>query len=114
MALGRKVIVHPDIAGKLKPSYGDKINAPASRWRGAGASPSPHELTSHLKGEIYILRPFRDLPVKFEPETRRNADRIVQGRLYARGEAHRRHLTNLRTFPELLWVVPKLIHPEYW
>ena len=124
MALGRKVIVHPDIADKLRSFYGDKINA--ARLKMAEV-PEGAELITDMSinfptikvENIYILpgipEIFRSKLESLKP--RFNADPYCLKVVYTSvGEGTiAEHLNDtLRSFPELLLgSYPKINHPEY-
>jgi len=124
MALGRKVIVHPDIADKLKTFYGDKINA--ARLKMAEVPEGAELLTDMslnfptIKVEnIYILPGIPEIfRSKFETlKPRFSADPYCLKVVYTRvGEGTIAEYLNdtMRTFPELLLgSYPKINHPEY-
>ena len=124
MALGRKVIVHPDIADKLKTFYGDKINA--ARLKMAEV-PEGAELITDMSlnfptikvENIYILPGIPEIfRSKFETlKPRFSADPYCLKVVYTRvGEGTIAEYLNdtMRTFPELLLgSYPKINHPEY-
>ncbi|MEO6026211.1 MAG: molybdopterin-binding protein [Candidatus Binatia bacterium] len=124
MALGRKVIVHPDIADRLRSFYGDKINA--ARLKMAEV-PEGAELITDMSinfptikvENIYILP---GIPEIFRTKVeslrgRFNADPYCLKVVYTKvGEGVIAEFLNdtLRTFPELLLgSYPKINHPEY-
>ena len=124
MALGRKVIVHPDIADKLKTFYGDKINA--ARLKMAEVPEGAELLTDMslnfptIKVEnIYILPGIPEIfRSKFETlKPRFSADPYCLKVVYTRvGEGTIAEYLNdtMRAFPELLLgSYPKINHPEY-
>jgi len=124
MALGRKVIVHPDIADKLKTFYGEKINA--ARLKMAEVPEGAELITDvslnfpTIKVEnVYILPGIPEIfRSKFESlKARFNADPYCLKVVYTRvGEGTIAEYLNdtLRTFPELLLgSYPKINHPEY-
>jgi molybdenum cofactor synthesis domain-containing protein len=124
MALGRKVIVHPDIADKLKTFYGDKINA--ARLKMAEVPEGAELLTDMslnfptIKVEnIYILPGIPEIfRSKFQTlKPRFSADPYCLKVVYTRvGEGTIAEYLNdtLRAFPELLLgSYPKINHPEY-
>jgi molybdenum cofactor synthesis domain-containing protein len=124
MALGRMVIVHPDIADKLKTFYGDKINA--ARLKMAEV-PEGAELITDMSlnfptikvENIYILPGIPEIfRSKFETlKPRFSADPYCLKVVYTRvGEGTIAEYLNdtLRAFPELLLgSYPKINHPEY-
>lgn len=124
LALGRKVIVHPDIADRLRTFYGDKINA--ARLKMAEV-PEGAELITDMSinfptikvENIYILP---GIPEIFRSKVeslrgRFNADPYCLKVVYTKvGEGVIAEFLNdtLRTFPELLLgSYPKINHPEY-
>jgi molybdenum cofactor synthesis domain-containing protein len=124
MALGRMVIVHPDIADKLKTFYGDKINA--ARLKMAEV-PEGAELITDMSlnfptikvENIYILPGIPEIfRSKFETlKPRFSADPYCLKVVYTRvGEGTIAEYLNdtLRAFPELLLgSYPKINHPQY-
>lgn len=124
MALGRMVIVHPDIADKLKTFYGDKINA--ARLKMAEV-PEGAELITDMSlnfptikvENIYILPGIPEIfRSKFETlKPRFSADPYCLKVVYTRvGEGTIAEYLNdtMRAFPELLLgSYPKINHPEY-
>ena len=124
MALGRKVIVHPDIADKLRTFYGDKINA--ARLKMAEVPEGAELLTDvslnfpTIKVEnIYVLPGIPEIfRSKFETlKPRLNADPYCLKVVYTRvGEGTIAEFLNdtMRAFPDLLLgSYPKIDHPEY-
>jgi molybdenum cofactor synthesis domain-containing protein len=124
MALGRKVIVHPDIADKLKTFYGDKINA--ARLKMAEVPEGAELLTDvslnfpTIKVEnIYILPGIPEIfRAKLDTlKPRLNADPYCLKVVYTRvGEGTIAEFLNdtMRAFPDLLLgSYPKIDHPEY-
>ena len=124
MALGRTVILHPDLADKLRTFYGDTINA--ARLKMAEV-PEGSELITDMSlnfptvkvENIYILPGIPEIfRSKFESlKPRFNADPYCLKVVYTRvGEGTIAEYLNdtLRTFPELLLgSYPKINHPEY-
>jgi molybdenum cofactor synthesis domain-containing protein len=124
MALGRKVIVHPDIADKLRTFYGDKINA--ARLKMAEV-PEGAELITDMSlnfptikvENIYILPGIPEIfRAKFDSlKPRFNADPYCLKVVYTSvGEGTIAEYLNdtLTAFPELLLgSYPKINHPEY-
>ena len=124
MALGRKVVVHPDIADKLRTFYGDKINA--ARLKMAEVPEGAELLTDvslnfpTIKVEnIYVLPGIPEIfRSKFETlKPRLNADPYCLKVVYTRvGEGTIAEFLNdtMRAFPDLLLgSYPKIDHPEY-
>jgi len=124
MALGRKVIVHPDIADKLRAFYGDKINA--ARLKMAEVPEGAELITDQslnfptIKVEnIYILPGIPEIfRSKFDSlKPRFSADKYWLKVVYTRvGEGTIAEFLNdtMRTFPDLLLgSYPKINHPEY-
>ena len=123
-ALGRTVILHPDLADKLRTFYGDTINA--ARLKMAEV-PEGSELITDMSlnfptvkvENIYILPGIPEIfRSKFESlKPRFNADPYCLKVVYTRvGEGTIAEYLNdtLRTFPELLLgSYPKINHPEY-
>lgn len=124
MALGRKVIVHPEIAEKLTAFYGDKINA--ARLKMAEV-PEGAELLTDLSlnfptikvENIYILPGIPEIfRSKFDTlKPRFSADRYCLKVVYTRvGEGTIAEFLNdtMRAFPDLLLgSYPKIDHPDY-
>lgn len=124
MALGRKVIVHPDIADKLTAFYGDKINA--ARLKMAEV-PEGAELLRDVSlnfptikvENIYILPGIPEIfRSKFDMlKPRFSADRYCLKVVYTRvGEGTIAEFLNdtMRVFPDLLLgSYPKIDHPDY-
>jgi molybdenum cofactor synthesis domain-containing protein len=124
MALDRKVIVHPDIADRLKSFYGDKINA--ARLKMAEV-PEGAELLADMSlnfptikvENIYILPGIPEIfRSKFESlKPRFSADPYCLKVVYTRvGEGAIAEYLNdtMRVFPELLLgSYPKINHPDY-
>ena len=124
MALDRKVVVHPDIADKLKTFYGDKINA--ARLKMAEV-PEGAELIADVSlnfptikvENVYILPGIPEIfRSKFEAlKPRFSADPYCLKVVYTRvGEGTIAACLNetLRAFPDLLLgSYPKIDHPDY-
>ncbi len=124
IALDRKVIVHPDIAGKLRAFYGDKINA--ARLKMAEV-PEGAELIADVNlnfptikvENIYVLPGIPEIfRSKFEAlRPRFGADPYCLKVVYTRvGEGTIAEFLNdtMRVFPELLLgSYPKIDNPEY-
>jgi molybdenum cofactor synthesis domain-containing protein len=124
IALGRKVVVHPDIAAKLTSFYGDKINAARLKMaevpEGAELLPDVSLNFPTIKVEnIYILPGIPEIfRSKFDGlKPRLGADpyclKVVYTRV-AEGTIAEFLNATMREFPELLLgSYPKINHPEY-